>query len=136
MKETAKSILEVAHGEILKKTDYELSKILANINDVNTSDKAKRKLNITITLQPINDRENVIMTCDVKSSLSPINPTEIILTNSERVNDDGEVINILQEVSKQARGQLNLNGEIFEPEVVLIGMGADKLVKKEEVQKD
>lgn len=111
-------------------------KILANINDVNTSDKAKRKLNITITLQPINDRENVIMTCDVKSSLSPINPTEIILTNSERVNDDGEVINILQEVSKQARGQLNLNGEIFEPEVVLIGMGADKLVNKEEVQKD
>lgn len=135
MKQIAKSILEVAHGEIMKKADYELSKILANINDVNTSDKAKRKLSIVITLQPVNDRENVIMTSDVKSTLAPTLPTEIMLSNQECVNADGEIINILQEVSKQAKGQLNLDGEIYEPEMVLIGIGADKLVKKEEVQK-
>lgn len=132
MKESSKSILEVAQGEILKKTDYELSKLIANINDPNTSEKSKRKLTITLTLQPINGRENVILTSDVKSVLAPLTPTEIILSNVVRADENGECINVLQEVSKQARGQVNFDGTIFEPEVFYIGHNADKTIFKQD----
>ena len=46
----------------------------------------------------------------------------------------GQLINVLIESNNQARGQLNLDGEIYEPEMLLIGIGAENLIKKETVQ--
>ena len=136
MKTTCKSILEIAKGEILKKSDYELSKIIANINDPNTSDKKKRKLTITLTFEPVNDRKEIILQSDVKAVLAPLNPTQVILANTCRTTEDGEIINVLQEVSTVAPGQLNIDGDVFEPEMVLIGHDAHKTIPKNNIIKN
>ena len=47
-----KSILQMARGAIQERADYEMSSLLNNILDPNTSATAARKLTITLTLKP------------------------------------------------------------------------------------
>lgn len=51
-----KSILQMARGAIQERADYEITKILENILDPNTSATAARKLTITLTLKPDDTR--------------------------------------------------------------------------------
>ena len=44
-----KSILEMGRGAIMERADYEMRAMIRNILDPNTSAKAARKLNITLT---------------------------------------------------------------------------------------
>ena len=46
-----KSILQMARGAIMERADYEMSRLLANILDPNTSATAKRKLTLTLELK-------------------------------------------------------------------------------------
>ena len=46
-----KSILQMARGAIQERADYEMSSLLNNILDPNTSATAARKLTITLTLK-------------------------------------------------------------------------------------
>ena len=52
-----KSILEMGRGDIMERADYEMSAMIRNILDPNTSSKAARKLNITLTFKPGDDRQ-------------------------------------------------------------------------------
>jgi len=54
---TQKSILQMARGAIMERADYEMSRLLANILDPNTSATAKRKLTLTLELKPDDDRQ-------------------------------------------------------------------------------
>lgn len=47
-----KSILEMGRGAIMERADYEMRAMIRNILDPNTSAKAARKLNITLTFKP------------------------------------------------------------------------------------
>ena len=49
--EMQKSILQMARGAIMERADYEMSRLLANILDPNTSATAKRKLTLTLELR-------------------------------------------------------------------------------------
>lgn len=56
MERSTKSILEMARGAILERVDYEMAKILDNILDANTKATAKRKMTLTLTFAPDDER--------------------------------------------------------------------------------
>ena len=53
------SIVDMAMGAIKEKVDYEMSKIVDNILDINTKATGKRTLTLTFTLQPDDERKQV-----------------------------------------------------------------------------
>ena len=72
--ESKKSILQMSRGAIHERADYEMSRLLANILDANTSATAKRKLTITLELKPDDTRQNIAVSCTAKSTLAATNP--------------------------------------------------------------
>lgn len=64
-----KSILEMGRGAIMERADYEMRAMIRNILDPNTSAKAARKLNITLTFKPGDDRQTIVVECVAKSTL-------------------------------------------------------------------
>jgi len=101
-----KSILQMARGAIQERTDYEMSRLLANIMDVNTSATAKRKLILTLELKPDDDRQTIAVSCTAKSTLAPTNP----VVTSLYVADEENVV----EMTPQLPGQYDLDGEVQE----------------------
>ena len=63
-----KSILEMGRGAIMERADYEMRAMIRNILDPNTSAKAARKLNITLTFKPGDDRQTIVVECVAKST--------------------------------------------------------------------
>ena len=50
------NLLEVARGAIGERLDYELSKVVDNIADLNTKADAVRKIILTLSLKPDSER--------------------------------------------------------------------------------
>lgn len=103
---TKRSILQMARGAIMERTDYEMSSVMANILDANTSATAKRKIVITLELKPDSDRQTITVKCTAKSALAPTNP----VVTSLYVSDGDNVV----EMVPQIPGQLNMGGETQE----------------------
>ena len=82
---STKSILEMAHGAILERVDYEMAKILDNILDANTEATAKRRMTLTLTFAPDGERATVAVSATAKTTLAPTNPavTSLYLTKRE-----------------------------------------------------
>lgn len=99
---TKKSILQMAHGAIQERADYEITKILDNILDPNTSATAARKLTITLTLKPDDTRQNIAVGVVAKSALAATNP----VTTSLYVADEDTIV----EMVPQVPGQLGVDG--------------------------
>lgn len=132
MRKVKKSILEACHGALLEAADYELEKIMSNINDINTDPKKKRTMTIKISFVPNQDRKKITMSTQVLSKVEPVSPVETTLFNvMEQNNDTGERVNVLREVTDQAPGQLNVFGDITEQEVFVIGYNAEKIIEME-----
>lgn len=98
--ETQKSILQMARGAIMERADYEMSRVLANILDANTSPTAKRKLTLTLELKPDDSRETITVSCTAKSTLAPTSPvvTSLYVADGEKrggndTTDSGSVRN-------------------------------------------
>lgn len=103
MNEAAKkSILQMARGAILERSDYEMSRILENILDANTSATAKRKLTLTLELKPDDARQTITVSCTAKSTLAPTNPVVTALF----VSDEEHVV----EMAPQLPGQFSFDG--------------------------
>ncbi len=96
-----KSILQMARGAIQERADYEITKILENILDPNTSATTARKLTITLTLKPDDTRQNIAVSCVAKSTLAATNP----VTTSLYVADEETIV----EMVPQIPGQLALD---------------------------
>lgn len=77
--DTRKSILEMCNGAFQERADYEMSRLIENIMDANTSPTAKRKLTITLELIPDDSRQNIAVRCNVKSVLAPTSPVVTML---------------------------------------------------------
>lgn len=106
-----RSILQMARGAIQERADYEMSRILANIQDANTSPTAKRKLTLTLELKPDDDRQTIAVSCTAKSTLAPTNP---VVTSLYVAGDDNVV-----EMVPQIPGQFGMGGEVQEAPPVL-----------------
>lgn len=100
---TKKSILEMARGAIQERADYEITKILENILDPNTSATAARKLTLTLTLKPDDTRQNIAVGVVAKSTLAATNP----VTTTLYVADEETIV----EMVPQVPGQLDMDGQ-------------------------
>lgn len=110
-----KSILELARGAILERADYEMSKILDNITDVNTKAAKKRTLTLTVEFLPDDERVTVQVRAVAKSKLEPTNAVSTSLYITGDTN--GEVTAV--EMVPQVPGQTAIDGgEQAQPNVL------------------
>lgn len=100
------SLLQMAKGAIQERVDYEVSKVIDNILDVNTDPIAKRKVTLTVEMKPDEDRSVVKITATAKSTLAPTVPigTSLVITADE----NGEMM--LAEIVPQVPGQMRMDG--------------------------
>lgn len=96
---------EFAGGALIEQLNIELSKVLENIADPNTPSKTLRKLTLTLSFKP--DEERDLSTVDIKtqSKLAPPKPlsTKIII---DRDLNTGKIVGA--EYKKQMPGQLSI----------------------------
>ena len=97
-----KSILQMARGAIQERADYEMSSLLNNILDPNTSATAARKLTITLTLKPDDTRQNITVSCVATSKLAATHP----VTTALYVADEDTIV----EMVPQIPGQMAVDG--------------------------
>lgn len=130
MRKVKKNILEMNDGEIFEKAEYEHNKIMANINDPSTDDKP-RELIVKIKYVPNRAQKKVDIIPSVSSKLGKIVPIGKTMSITQMIlQDTGEKVDVLQEITGEADGQINIMGDITEPEVVLYGMDADRVLAK------
>ena len=100
------SILRMAAGAIEEKVDYEVSRVIDNILDLNTKPDAKRKITITLVFQPDAERKHIAIQAEAKSTLVPTAAvaTSIVIT----ADGNGEMV--AAEMVPQIPGQLNMSG--------------------------
>lgn len=80
-----KSILQMARGAIDERVDYEMARVIDNILDLNTKPTAKRKVTLTVEIEPDDMRETLSVKVTAKSALAPTNPisTSLFITADE-----------------------------------------------------
>ncbi len=100
------SILRMASGAIEEKVDYEVSRVIDNILDLNTDPKAKRKITITLVFQPDAERKHIAIAAEAKSTLAP---TAAVAT-SMMITSDGNGEMVVAEMVPQIPGQLSMSG--------------------------
>lgn len=110
-----KSVLEMASGAIMERADYEITKILDNILDVNTAANKKRTLTLTLEITPDSERKNLSMKVIAKSKLEPTNPVQTALY----VGHDEQGKTSVIELTPQIPGQMDLyGGEQAQPAIL------------------
>ena len=109
------SLLQMAKGAIQERVDYEVSRVVDNILDMNTEAKVKRKVVLTIVMTPDDDRQVVKIEASAKSTLAPVVPvgTSLVIT----ADNNGEMI--LAEIAPQVPGQISMTGEEQESPKIL-----------------
>lgn len=120
MENRKKSILEMARGAFQERVDYEMVKVIDNILDANTVADKKRKLTVSIVFTPDNDRSNIGVAFEVKSTLVPAAPAVTSLYVAGE-NSTGEIQVV--EMVPQVPGQMSMDGQEQEAPAML------KLVK-------
>ena len=108
------SILEMARGAFAEQVDYEMSKIAENILDENTKASAKRKLTMTITFQPDEERRIIHVETTAKSALASANPVATALWVSKEAGQAE-----MMERVPQLPGQMKMDGTEQEPPAIL-----------------
>ena len=88
----------IGNGRLHEEFNMALRQIGRNILDPNTSAKAARKLNITLTFKPGDDRQTIVVECVAKSTLASTNA----ITTMLYVLDEDTVV----EMAPQIPGQL------------------------------
>lgn len=68
------NILELARGALSERVEYELVKVVDNILDINTPATKKRKITVTLELEPDEARQMVTITASAKTALVPTMP--------------------------------------------------------------
>ena len=100
------SLLQMAKGAIQERVDYEVTRVVDNLLDMNTEAKAKRKVTLTITMTTDDDRRVVKVEASAKSALAPVTPlgTSLVIT----ADGNGEMM--LAEIVPQVPGQISMTG--------------------------
>lgn len=109
------SLLQMAKGAIQERVDYEVSRVVDNILDMNTEAKVKRKVVLTIVMVPDDDRQVVKIEASAKSTVAPVVPvgTSLVIT----ADGNGEMM--LAEIIPQVPGQISMTGEEQEAPKIL-----------------
>lgn len=109
------SLLQMAKGAIQERVDYEVSRVVDNLLDMNTEAKAKRKVVLTIVMATDDDRRVVKVEASAKSTLAPVTPigTSLVIT----ADGNGEMM--LAEIIPQVPGQISMAGDEQEAPKIL-----------------
>lgn len=110
MNENIKSIVQMARGAIEERIDLEMTRVLENIADPNTSATAKRKLVVTFEIKPDDERRTLQVSASAKSTLAATNPIATALF----MGTYGGKIQAV-EMTAQIPGQMALAGGDEEP---------------------
>jgi len=105
--ERKKSFLELGRGAMLERFDYEMEKVVDNILDINTPATKPRKITLTITMKPDEDRRQIVHEVVVKAALQPTNP----ISGSTAIVPDRNGVVSLVEMVPQIPGQMAVGGE-------------------------
>lgn len=100
------SIMQMAKGAFQERVDYEMSRVIDNILDLNTKATAKRKITLTIELTPDDERRQIHVAVTAKSTLATTNPVATSLC----ITSDGNGEMVVAEMVPQIPGQLNMDG--------------------------
>lgn len=107
------ALATMANGALEELFKHELDKVVENIVDPNTSEKAKRKITLEIEFKPTDDNRDLIgVEIKTKTSLAPTNGVQTKMV----LGLDGDVV-VAGEYSNQIKGQLRVDeetGEIVE----------------------
>ena len=76
MKTRVVNVLEMAQGAVMEQIVNESSRIMSNILDPNTKATAVRKMTVTITFRPNEDRDKVNVEAQAKSTIAPVKSVE------------------------------------------------------------
>ena len=109
------SLLQMAKGAIQERVDYEVTRVIDNLLDMNTEAKAKRKVVLNIVMTTDDDRRVVKVEASAKSTLAPVTPigTSLVIT----ADKNGEMM--LAEIIPQVPGQMSMAGEEQEAPKIL-----------------
>ena len=109
------SLLQMAKGAIQERVDYEVTRVVDNLLDMNTEAKAKRKVTLNIIMTTDDDRRVVKVEASAKSTLAPVTPigTSLVIT----ADKNGEMM--LAEIIPQVPGQISMTGEEQEAPKIL-----------------
>lgn len=109
------SLLQMAKGAIQERVDYEVTRVVDNLLDMNTEAKAKRKVTLNIVMTTDDDRRVVKVEASAKSTLAPVTPigTSLVIT----ADGNGEMM--LAEIVPQVPGQISITGEEQEAPKIL-----------------
>lgn len=112
----SKSILEMAHGAIMERANYEMNKVVENILDINTKAAKKRTLTVTLEFLPDDDRQQIQVKAISKSKLEPTNAVSTALYIT---GDSGSGEAQAVEMVPQIPGQQTIDGSEQEDAPVL-----------------
>ena len=109
------SILRMAAGAIEEKVDYEVTRVIDNILDLNTKPDAKRKITITLEFSPDSERKHIGLNVTAKATLVPTAATSTSLC----ITADGNGEMVVAEMVPQIPGQLAMDGgEQAQPKIL------------------
>ncbi|ASA26361.1 hypothetical protein B9T62_17045 [Paenibacillus donghaensis] len=100
----------LADGGIVERFQQELDKVLANIGDPNTSAKAARKVNISLTIKPDEKREIAEVSIQATSNLAPAK--ELMTTILMDRDNDGKVVGAELKSGMQGQSYMDNEGEV------------------------
>lgn len=109
--EQRNSIMQMAKGAFQERVDYEMTRVIDNILDPNTKATAKRRITLTIELTPDDERENIAVAVQAKSTLASTNPVTTALFIARGRNGE----RIIGEKVSQIPGQIRMDGSEQEP---------------------
>ena len=89
MPETRVTLASIGNGAALELFDHEFTRIIANIADVNTNPKQKRKITLEIEITPDENRDVGYASVSVKSKLAAVKPVESVMYFGKK---DGKLV--------------------------------------------
>lgn len=120
------SIIDFGGGEIIDRINFELSKVISNINNVHTDEKP-RKITVEISLMPENDRKSIKINTVVKSKISPI---KAVTTAMVVQQDESKLVAF--EADGLGDGQVDIFGEVHEVKYINLNSESTMEVKENE----
>lgn len=114
MKEVT-SVLEFANAAAIERINYELVKVIENIQNPNTDEKP-RKLTVELCLTPVNNRTTVNIKTTVKKQLRPTNAVHSQMAMALIDNS----YQLVESSCGYIDGQADIFGDVHETHIVKI----------------
>ena len=111
-----KSVMEMANGEFLRKVDREMAVCMDNIMDPDADPEGKRKIVVTIVLEPTSTRDEIAVSVQTKTTLQPHQKKQTWLSvTGDDATGEVRVVELVPELP----GQMDMMGETYREPPIL-----------------